>query len=359
MAAGKGSVEGSSAAPAVSVIMAVYNGERDLAAALASLYAQSFTDFEIVLVDDGSTDGTHAILERQRDPRLRVFEMPANGGVVAARNRAFAEARGRYIAALDHDDLAHPERFARQVAYLDAHPDVVMVGTAAEILIASALSPPPPAETTPDLIDWLMRFSNPLVWSSVMFRADAAHALDTLMREERLYAEDFDLHLRMRAFGRIARIDEPLAIYRSAATGMSQRHHAGLAAQSQRLIEETNRPQLGPGSASAAALIVPFIMLGQPIPDPETLSSVSAVLARITDDQIERVRPAAHTVALMRRHMSRLWWRLCRAAVRSGQVPVRAALAVRPAEVSWRDGRPFDLAISAAIGAVRARRQRR
>lgn len=353
-----GDVEGSVGTPTVSVIMAVHNGEHVVREALESLYAQTFSDFEVVIVDDASTDATRAVLARETDPRLRIVHAEANAGAVASRNRAFSIARGRYVAALDHDDIAHPTRFARQVAYLDAHPEVVMVGTAAQILTGSELRPPPPPpETDPELIDWLMRFSNPLVWSSVMFRADAARKLGRLMRQERLYAEDFDFHQRMRAYGRIARIDEPLTVYRSAATGMSQRHQAGLAAQSSAIIEEVNRPSLGQGATAAAALIVPFIMLGQPVPDPETLASVSSVLARITDDQIERTRPAADTVSKMQRHLSSLWWRLCRAAVRSGKVPVADALALRPAAASWRDGRPVDFAVSAAIGAVRALRR--
>ncbi len=87
---------------------------------------------------DASTDATPSVLAAIADPRLRVLRRAANGGVVAARNAGLAAARRRYVAALDHDDLSHPDRTARQVAYLDAHSTVVLVATEIEIEAAGA-----------------------------------------------------------------------------------------------------------------------------------------------------------------------------------------------------------------------------
>ena len=110
-------------APAVSVVMAVYNGAALLPETLASLRAQTFTDWELVAFDDCSKDDSIAVLRAFGDPRIRVIAAAENGGPVVARNRAFAEARGRYVAGLDQDDISLPERFAKQVAFLDTHPD--------------------------------------------------------------------------------------------------------------------------------------------------------------------------------------------------------------------------------------------
>ena len=103
-------------APVVSVIMAAYNGAALIPETIASLTAQTFGDFELVVVDDCSTDDTLALLRSYHDPRIRVIAAETNQGPVRTRNRAFAEARGRYIAALDQDDQCPPERFARHVA---------------------------------------------------------------------------------------------------------------------------------------------------------------------------------------------------------------------------------------------------
>lgn len=115
--------------PRVSVVSTVYNGERYFDRAIPSILAQSFEDFEFILVDDGSTDGTLAGLRKleERDPRVRVFT-PGRLGAAKAANYAVAQARGEYIARQDFDDQSHPDRLRLQVALLDAHPDVGLVG---------------------------------------------------------------------------------------------------------------------------------------------------------------------------------------------------------------------------------------
>src|SRR5579871_2870885 len=103
--------------PAVSVLLPVYNGERFLAAAVRSVLEQTFSDFELIAIDDGSTDGSRAILEdfARRDARVRVISRP-NSGIVGALNDALAQARGEFAARMDADDLCLSGRFAAQVA---------------------------------------------------------------------------------------------------------------------------------------------------------------------------------------------------------------------------------------------------
>ncbi len=117
--------------PKVSVFIPVYNRERYLCVAVNSILAQTFTDFELLLVDDGSTDGSLALLERYavRDSRVRVEANGANLGIPRTRNRGLELARGEYIALLDSDDYAYPGRLEAQVRFLDAHPDHVQVGS--------------------------------------------------------------------------------------------------------------------------------------------------------------------------------------------------------------------------------------
>ena len=110
-------------APKVSVVVPCYNVQDTLDAAVRSVLDQSFSDFEILLVNDGSTDRTRQICDGYSDKRIRVIHKP-NGGLASARNRGMMEARGSYIALLDSDDLYEPEKLAEHVAHLNANPRV-------------------------------------------------------------------------------------------------------------------------------------------------------------------------------------------------------------------------------------------
>ncbi len=121
----------------VSILLAVYNGETYLKEAIDSLLAQSFKDFELIVVDDGSTDGTATILAAYTDTRLRVLTAEKNAGLIASLNWGVSVARGKYLARLDADDVAMPDRLENQVRYLDQHPEVALLGTGA-LLIDSA-----------------------------------------------------------------------------------------------------------------------------------------------------------------------------------------------------------------------------
>jgi hypothetical protein len=121
--------------PAISVILSVRNGARYLGASVRSVLAQSFGDFELVVVDDGSTDGTADILStlQRADPRMVVLRQE-NRGLAASLNRGIALARGGYIARQDADDISLHDRFARQVAFLEQHPSVAAVGSSADVI---------------------------------------------------------------------------------------------------------------------------------------------------------------------------------------------------------------------------------
>src|ERR1700722_2036753 len=126
-----GMMSGTIRAPRLSVLMPVFNGGRFLAAAVESILKQSLRDFELIAIDDGSTDQSASLLSQLAgsDDRIRVIRQ-ANAGIVTALNRALELARGEYIARMDADDAALPSRLARQAAFLDGHPDVAVVGSA-------------------------------------------------------------------------------------------------------------------------------------------------------------------------------------------------------------------------------------
>ncbi len=128
-------------APGISVLMPAYNAEQYVGEAIDSVLLQTLGDFELIVVDDSSTDGTANLLARVQDPRLRVLTNSANLGIAKSLNRAVAMARGRYIARIDHDDLCLPTRLAQQKELLDARADVVLVASAMTQMVNGRLRP--------------------------------------------------------------------------------------------------------------------------------------------------------------------------------------------------------------------------
>ena len=198
--------------PTVSVVMRVFNAERFLREAAESVLAQTYADFELLAIDDGSTDASVEILRSYGDPRVRIITQ-ANGGKIAAAARGLAEARGRYVAILDADDRSSPARLERQVAYLDAHLDAVLVGSTLGIIdersarVGTRRYPPDDAA-----IRRAITVYNPLGHSSLMYRRDAARMAGGY--DPRYVLEDWDLSLRLLQLGKAANLPDVLSEYR-------------------------------------------------------------------------------------------------------------------------------------------------
>ncbi|MGH6614526.1 glycosyltransferase family 2 protein [Sphingomonas sp.] len=319
-----------SPAPAVSILMPTYNAPDLARAAIDSVLAQSFTDFELIVIDDASTDTTAAMLAGIDDPRLRILRPDRNEGPVAARNRGFAAARGRYIAALDHDDLCRPGRLAAQVAYLDAHPGTVLVASHVSVLQHGEERPHSgPRRTTPVLLDWLLLLRNPLVWSSVMVRADAARALDPFNRPERYGAEDFDFYHRIRAHGAIARIDADLLVYRDHPGGVSKRFADRTDAAAIAVLSEAYTPLFGDDAAARATAMIRHAARAAPVDDAATLALLGDTLDRLHAWFLSEHAPRWSDRRHIAWHTARLWWRFAAEARRAG-VPLRKAAQSAP-----------------------------
>lgn len=343
--------------PAVSVIMPTYNGAALLGETIASLQAQSFTDFEVLVIDDCSTDDTRAILRTITDTRFRITESASNQGPVRARNAVAAMARGRYIAGLDQDDLCHPDRLGRQVAYLDAHPDTVVLGTGAAFLDDGVISPAVrTTHSSPALIEWLLLIENPLVWSSVMVRASAASTPFT--DPDRLYAEDFDLYHRMARQGRIARLDDPLVTYRRHAGGASQRYTETMRRNAAAVLAEAYRPVFATDAPDMAQLVIHHMMAQIPVPDGRTLLLLGDALARLQTDFFARCDVDAEDRKLIRWETARRWGHTSRCALRSGTIGLQDAIAARPDHLGLGHNGFYDLVLSRLIGSARAAKRR-
>lgn len=211
------------AEPLVSVLLPVYNCERYLADAIESILSQSFGDFEFIIIDDGSSDRSFEIISGFRDGRIRAFQQE-NCGLAATLNRGIGLACGQYIARQDQDDLSYPERLERQVNFMQAHPDCVLLGTWAQIMeidrVVNRFHRHPVDE--PEL-RYLMLFNNPFVHSSVMLRRSALARVGGYTTDpERQPPEDFELWSRLARIGAIANIGEVLLAYREIPGSMSR-----------------------------------------------------------------------------------------------------------------------------------------
>ncbi len=343
--------------PLLSVVIPAYNGVALIGETLADLRTQTMSDFEVVVVDDCSTDSTRALIAGWPDPRVRLVALDVNGGPVRARNRGVAEARGRFIAGLDQDDLSRPERFAAQIAYLDRNPDVVLVATAAEQLIGSEISPMAyPATTTPALIAWLTWIENPLVWSSIMVRADVAHRLDPFTRPDILFAEDFDLYHRLQEHGRIARLDTPLTIYRQHDGGVSKRFADTMAASATCVLAQAHDRRLGDQADAVAAALVAHNMAKAPVRDLATLRLIGSALVELETAFLAERHPDAADRGLIRAETERRWTAIRRAALRAGTLTLDQVTSAR--QPSLEASGTQSLLWSGLIGTARRAGQR-
>lgn len=121
----------------VSVLIPLYNSRDYIAATIMSILNQTFQDFELVLLNDKSADDTAEIIAGIKDPRIRYYENEQNLGISASRNKLIELSRGEYLAILDHDDISLPQRLEKQVAFLEANPDISAVGSATELFCGS------------------------------------------------------------------------------------------------------------------------------------------------------------------------------------------------------------------------------
>jgi len=211
----RGKLTTSGKQPTVSVVMPVYNGEPYLREAVESILRQTCTDFEFIIIDDGSTDRTWEILSSyaENDARIALHRNQENLKLIRTLNKGLTMARGKYIARQDADDVSLPDRLAKQVAYLEHHQDVGLLGTDYYRLNSQGqriLRQPPPVHTK---IRWHLLFGNIWCHPSMMFRRELVDT-NELFHPEYVHVEDYELWTRLVKRTRAATLSEALVIYR-------------------------------------------------------------------------------------------------------------------------------------------------
>ncbi len=200
--------------------MPVYNGSRFIGKAIQSILTQTYPRLELIVVDDGSTDETWTILKRFRKQfpqKIRIFRFKKNQGESAAANVAFAKSRGEFIARMDADDVAHPARITKQVAFMQTHPEIIVLGTQARVIdqYGKCIG----AKRTPlyhNQIYTFFGFINPMVHPSVMFRRNLLPKRPTLYYTPSSFetTDDYHTYFELLNYGKFANLPEELISYR-------------------------------------------------------------------------------------------------------------------------------------------------
>lgn len=312
------------AAPRVTVLMSVHNGGTYVDEAVRSILSQTFTDFEFLVIDDGSADGTAARIEALGDPRVRLIRNEANIGLTRSLNRGLALARGALIARQDADDVSYPQRLAMQVDFLDRHPAVAVLGTQARTIDARGRAvnvAPWPKSTSEVAIRWQLLFDSPFVHTSVMFRTDVIRDELGGYNEEFTTSQDFALWSRVAAAGYSMRnLPRTLVDFRTHQESVSGRYELANVAKLSAVLLNNLISQLG--------AVVPdgwpdiWIRLNNPRVFPDSSEDDAAVVRAITAIHARFVQlgPEAAENREIRRHLAAMLIRAANAGARRGRV---------------------------------------
>ncbi len=305
------------AQPLISVLMPAFDRERFIGAAVESVLTQTHRDFELVIVDDGSSDRTIEVATASGDPRIRLLRHERNRGISAARNTALEAAQGRFIAWLDSDDLARPTRLAEQLRFLEGNPDIAMIGASAGKVDENGrtrLGVRVPPLGHDEIRAWLL-FRTAFQQSSVFGRAEVLKLYP--YAPELPVCEDIDVFIRVTQKHRVANMPRVL---------IDRRLHSGQAVRTrQQQILETKKVQIGSlldelGVQFGADDLVRHIMLGSGgllglKADRAYLQWAEPWLHRLLEaNRASRlIEPSAMEMAV-----SYFWVRACRRAMKHG-----------------------------------------
>jgi glycosyltransferase involved in cell wall biosynthesis len=268
--------------PRISVVMPVYNGEKYLAEAVESILAQTFRDFEFIIIDDGSTDSTTDILGRykQEDDRIRVYPQE-NLGEVASCNRGYQLAQGEYVARMDADDVSLPERLARQLGYLEAHPEIGVLGTWVQVIDSRGKAREIwHLPTMPRVVEWSLCFEDTLANPSVMMRRAVIERLG-FCRAETTIAADYDLWARALPVTQLANIPEVLLQYRTWQGSLSYRYPEKQQENSTKIAHSLIASFLGSEAPIATVMGLRRAVTAEPLASLQEVEDVGSLIRRL------------------------------------------------------------------------------
>jgi hypothetical protein len=311
----------------VTVLMPVYRGGKHLAAALDGLRAQTYKDFEVLVVDDGSDDGSRDVVRSYQGLSIRLVENGERLGLTATLNRGLRLTESELIARHDADDLSEPRRLERQIAFLERHPEVVVLGTQCRVVdeqgrYVERLEKP----CSLDGLRWEMLFENGFIHTSVMFRR--AVVLDEFggYDESYRFCQDFDLWSRMMGSKAVANLDEALVSWRVQAGSMTQISLEANARESARALSAHMKSVFGEALSEADTALILQYRSGVPR---ASSADFLRLVERLLEGYLRRYPRAADSVDF-RRSVARLLARVLVRAGAWGPALLGRGLAARP-----------------------------
>lgn len=208
----------------LSVIMPVYNGAKYLKEAIESILSQSYTNFEFIIINDGSTDDSEAIILSYDDSRIVYIKNPENYKLIQTLNIGFTLAKGRYIARMDADDISHPDRLKKQVQFLDENQEYGLIGTGVNLLHGTNKSQLL-YHTDHASLKFALAFYCPFIHPSVMIRSSVLLNIDCVFDANYVHAEDYELWTRLAFKTKMANLPEYLLDYRLHASQISSQYN--------------------------------------------------------------------------------------------------------------------------------------
>lgn len=285
--------------------MPVFNGARYLRQAVDSILRQSFTDLELLLIDDGSSDGSADIINSYSDPRMRLVRNGANLGLIETLNRGLLLARGRYLARMDCDDISHPQRLALQVRFMERHPDVAACGTWIKAFGSQRFVKRYPLSD--DLIRAHLLFENALAHPSVMLRRELFLSQRLFYHADYARAEDYELWARVPRHFKLANLDRILLYYRQHPQQVSAEF---LSLQSEATGAVRKRELQRLGGAPTPENFALHVKICRKMPDPSLpfLASAAAWLLALRE---ENARTGRYRDAAFAEIAGMYWWESC------------------------------------------------
>lgn len=313
--------ESTSQTPRVSVIMTTYNGAHLIPRSIQAILDQTFTDFELLIVDDGSSDNTLEVVRSFDDPRIRLAPNEQNQGISISRNRALALARGEYVACNDQDDISHPDRLARQVEFLDNHPEVVMVSSALIMTngVKSWPDPMPIIEEAQALHLALFFGHHNITYSTVCARVAQLRANQLEFRQEFHYAEDFEYYHRVAQIGTIHTLPDMLVTSLIHDANTSSVRGEQMADNGRRFLQGAYRELLDRTISDAEiALVWRLMVQKKPAQSLAELDQAGQLIGEVLQAFEHTYLTSSDDAQRVQRFAAKLWWQTCKAAAVGG-----------------------------------------